>query len=94
MPGIQVADMLTGAINTGHRLQLDPTIQINRGKRLLLARMAQVLGWDALCYDTWPDTKFNIWHFPQEYRAQPATKNVMFASTVPYVTPDDLLVNE
>jgi hypothetical protein len=72
VPGVQVADLLTGAIAAAHRLHLDPTMQINAGKRLAISRLAAVLGWDDLCYDTLPNDRFNVWQFPKEYRAYAA----------------------
>jgi hypothetical protein len=90
LPGIQVADVLTGAINAGHRLHLDPKLELRLGKRILLDRFATMLGWNALCFDTMPNSKFNIWHFPIEYRAVPKTAQVKAIKTVPYITPDEL----
>jgi len=74
--GIQIADLLTGAINAAHSLWLNPKLPIHPGKRLAIERLAEVLGWDDLCYDTMPSEKFNIWHFPVEYRCVPETKTV------------------
>lgn len=85
-PGIQVADLLTGAVNAGHVLHLKPDTQVHRGKLLAISRIAEMLGWDHLCYDTFPHPKFNVWHFPIEYRANPASRNPVPATTVPYVT--------
>jgi Protein of unknown function (DUF3800) len=85
VPGVQVADLLTGAIAASHRLYLDPTMPINAGKRLAIERLAALLGWDDLCYDTRPNTKFNIWHFPTEYRAYPKTRRVRAGSSPRYV---------
>lgn len=90
LPGIQVADLLTGAINTGHRLYLESDLQINAGKRLLLSRIADLLGWDLLCYDTYPQPKFNIWHFPKEYRAMPGTREIHLKQEIPYITRTDI----
>lgn len=86
-PGIQVADVLTGAINTAHQLGVSPIV-VNPAKLLAISRISYLLGWDGLHYDTWPDPKFNIWHFPQEYRGPsrvPAPRSV-----VPYVLPSDM----
>lgn len=68
-PGIQLGDLLTGAINTSHRLYLDQNTFTNDGKRLAIARLAEAVGWDSLHYDTWPHSRFNIWHFPETFRA-------------------------
>jgi len=91
VPGIQIADVLTGAINASHREYLDSSFRLFKGKRLLVDRLAHMLGWNALYYDTMPNAIFNIWHFPwQEYRAKPATKPVRLARDVPYVERSDL----
>jgi hypothetical protein len=52
--------------------------------------MARLLGWDAPHYDTMPNDKFNIWHFPIEYRALPGTRDVTPAGIVPFITATDL----
>jgi hypothetical protein len=91
MPGIQVADLLTGAIQTAHRLYLDPQAQVNAGKRLAIRKMAALLGWDAMHYDTLSDSPVvNIWHFPTSYRAVPKTRRIEPMRSVPRVTPDEL----
>jgi len=90
VPGIQIADVLTGAINASHREYLVPSFALQRGKRLLISRLAAMLGWDALWYDTWPNVNFNIWHFPTEYRAKPATRDVEITDGVPFVNLADL----
>lgn len=89
-PGIQVADVLTGAIAAAHRLHLDPGVPVNAGKRLTIERMAHYLGWNALHYDTWPSSRFNIWHFPREYRSCPATRLPQPAQEPFYIHPNDL----
>lgn len=89
--GIQVADLLTGAINAGHARRINPRFPLNAGKRLAVERLAQMIGWNDLCYDTMPSDKFNIWHFPIEYRAVPRTLPIMRASKIPYVSAIDLL---
>ncbi|WP_058535350.1 DUF3800 domain-containing protein [Legionella saoudiensis] len=67
--GIQVVDYLIGAINTSHRFYRNKNININDGKLCAIRRMSHILGWDDLAWDTWKNTKFNIWAFPTEYRA-------------------------
>ena len=67
--GIQVVDYLIGAINTSHRYYRNKNIKINNGKLCAMRRMSHILGWDDLAWDTWRNTKFNIWAFPTEYRA-------------------------
>ena len=89
-PGIQVADFLTGAVAASHRLFLDPSTPLNLGKRVAIARLARLLGWDSLHYDTFPHSKFNIWHFPIEYRAQPRTEHVRATRLVPFVRADEI----
>jgi len=89
--GIQVADLLTGAVNAAHARRINPRLPLHSGKRVALDRLAQMLGWDDLCYDTMPSDKFNIWHFPIEYRAVPKTRPIMRATEIPYVSPVDLL---
>jgi len=87
---LQAADFLTGAINTAHHKYLNPDWEYSPGKALFIARMASILGWDGLVYDTYPNTDFNIWHFPEEYRADPQTRNVKANLSVSFVTPDEL----
>lgn len=67
--GIQVVDYLIGAINTSHRYFRNPEININDGKLCAIRRMSRIIGWDDLAWDTWKNSKFNIWAFPIEYRA-------------------------
>lgn len=90
--GIQAADMLTGAIKAAHHLYLDRELRLAPGKKLLLDRLAATLGWDALHYDTWPNQKFNIWHFPQaEYRATPRTVKLQPNYDIAYVTASEIV---
>ena len=89
-PGIQIADMLTGAVASSHRLFLDPAAPINAAKRLAIQRMASLIGWDALHYDTFPHDKFNIWHFPLECRGTPASRKINVARLAPFITPAEL----
>lgn len=74
--GLQAVDILTGAINTGYHLYFDENAQVQKAKRVSVSRMANILGWDKLHYDTYPNDHFNIWHFPQETTGLPATRNV------------------
>ncbi len=89
-PGIQVADVLTGAFEAAHQRHLVSSTQLNAGKRLAIARLARLLGWDDLKYDTYPHPKLNVWHFPQEFRATPQTRSLDLVRPVPYVTKEDL----
>lgn len=88
--GVQIADMLTGAINAAHARFINPRLPLHRGKNLAIARLAEMLGWDDLCYDTRPSRKVNIWHFPIEFRNSPATLPVGFGSTPHYVSAGDV----
>lgn len=85
--GVQLADVLTGAVNSAHLLATQP-ISIHAGKQLAIARIAQQLGWDHLAYDTYPHAKFNVWHFPQEYRGP--SRDPVFSGTIPYVIAADV----
>lgn len=90
-PGIQVVDIITGAINAAHNRYLNPGMQLNKGKQILIDRLSNILGWDDLCYDTYPDEEFNIWNFPWEtYRATPATKKIIYDFSVPLLSRGDL----
>lgn len=89
-PAIQLVDILTGAINTSHRMLLEKSIELKYGKKLLIERMSRMLGLDALHYDTWPNDKLNIWHFPIEYRAKPRTVNIRIPHFIPFITSADL----
>lgn len=73
-----------------HHRYLSPTAELNHGKRLLISRLAQMLGWDDLKYDTYPGSKLNVWQFPRESRADPATRSITLSDSVPYVTSEDL----
>lgn len=89
---IQAVDILTGAINAGHNLYLNPSVQIHSGKILLLQRLATMVGWDVLQYDTYPNAEFNIWHFPmEEYRSVPDTKNIWPNLNIPYISHEELV---
>ncbi len=57
-------------------------------KKIAIKKMARFLGWDSLAYDTMPNKDFNIWHFPQETRAIPATRQVVPNLTVAKVNPE------
>lgn len=73
---IQYADLLTGAITSDTNVFLGGDTA-NDGKREIIERIAALIGWDALRYDTMPNVAFNIWHFPADgFRAHPATRAV------------------
>ena len=88
--GVQVADILTGAINSAHIRYIDSRHSINAGKILTISRLAELLGWDDLCYDTYPDEKLNIWHFPIEYRGIPCSLSPKFTGQLNFVTMNDI----
>ena len=88
---IQIADLLTGAINSSHNLYLNPDLAIHAGKLLAISKIAECLGWDSLHYDTYPNASINIWHFPErEYRAKPETRKVIASRYVEYITKEQL----
>lgn len=70
-PIIQCCDFITGAITTSHNIALNPDHIINKGKILCINKLAEIIGWDDLSCDTWKNDKFNIWHFPTEFRGKP-----------------------
>lgn len=88
---IQAIDLFTGAINFSHNLFLKKDFKMNKGKQLLISKIAELLGWDNLHYDTMPDSFINIWHFPKEYRANPRTMKIMPKKGVDYILPENLL---
>ena len=90
--GIQVADVLTGAVNAAHARRFDPEFTPHLGKQLAIERLAKMVGWNDLCYDTFPSNKFNVWHFPTEYRARPRTQQVNIQTIIPYILPVDLIL--
>lgn len=75
--GLQVVDILTGAVNLGYMKFLNPNLTLSRAKEAAFVKMAEMLGWDKLHYDTFPNKDFNIWHFPSENRAVPSTKEIV-----------------
>jgi hypothetical protein len=86
--GIQAADLLTGVINAAHVCAIRPDVAIHGGKRLAIERVASMLGWQRLAHDTYPHPKFNIWHFPTEFRGP--SRDPVFSTAVPYVAADDI----
>jgi hypothetical protein len=87
---IQAIDLFTGAINSSHNLYLNGNISVNKGKLLLIKKIAECFGWDNLHYDTFPSDDINIWHFPREYRAVPQTVTVNFSRKGEYIKPEDI----
>jgi len=79
-PLLQCADILTGAIVTATNHYLDPDTAVHAAKQEMISRFAALVGWDTLHYDTMPNAAFNIWHFPIEFRACPATRRVVLST--------------
>ena len=75
--GLQVVDILTGAVNSGYIKYLDDNLILSKAKEASFIKMAAMLGWDKLHYDTYPNKDFNIWHFPEENKATPATRTII-----------------
>jgi len=90
-PGVQIADMLTGAFNASHARLLNPRLPLHYGKKIAIERIAEMLGWDDLCYDTMPSDRVNVWHFPIQFRNFPATRPVLWGREPRYVTAVDLM---
>lgn len=89
---IQIADLFTGAINASHSLYLNPAMEIHNGKKIAISKISECLGWDALHYDTYPNSNINIWHFPEkEYRAIPESLEIIPNSKVNYVLKEELV---
>lgn len=90
MAGIQAADLITGAVMTAHLQHHSPNASIHFGKKLAMERMSQLLNWPNLCCDTFPHERFNIWHFPVEYRGIPESRTPDYSGPINYVTKNDL----
>lgn len=90
LPGLQVADLFIGAITHAHAMRLDTRILPNPSKLLLMDRMAEGAGWPDLYCDTMPDSAVNIWHFPEEWRAVPETRDVLPKRSASFVTASEL----
>jgi len=73
---LQFTDVLVGAVNSDTSSALSADVQVNRGKNELIGRIAALVGWPRLCFDTMPNSVFNVWHFPPEFRARPETRRV------------------
>lgn len=87
--GLQAVDLLTGAINTSYQLYFKPDAEMKVAKKLAIDLMSKSLGWDHLAYDTYPNDHFNIWHFPPETRAIPATKEVAHDPTTQSISREE-----
>lgn len=88
--GLQVVDILTGAVNSGYMKFLNPKLTLSVAKEAAFIKMASMLGWDKLIYDTYPNKNFNIWHFPSENRSRPATKRIVPNFTIQPVDPSEI----
>ena len=88
--GLQVVDILTGAVNSGYMKYLNKNIKLSKAKEASFIKMAEMLGWDKLHYDTYPNKDFNIWHFPIENKANPATKIIVPNFHVSAVQDDEI----
>lgn len=89
--GIQVVDVLTGAVVSAHNHALTPNMPIHPGKIVVIKRLAELLGLPGLETDTFPDSDINIWHFPQEHRAVFSKKAVVKPNlNVRYIRPEEL----
>jgi hypothetical protein len=75
--GLQVVDILTGAVNSGYLKFLNQKLTLSVAKEAAFKKMSNMLGWDKFVYDTYPNKDFNIWHFPSENRSRPATKDIV-----------------
>jgi hypothetical protein len=80
--GLQVVDILTGAVNSGYMKFLNPNLTLSRAKEAAFVKMANMLGWDELHYDTYPNGSFNLWHFPINNKARPATKRIQINNNI------------
>ena len=69
-PTLQLVDVILGAI-TADTNRLLTGLELNEGKKEVIRRIANMLGWERLCFDTYPNNEFNIWHFPVEFRGRP-----------------------
>jgi hypothetical protein len=74
---LQMTDMLIGAITADTHKYLSDDRAHSVAKAELVRRFAAFLGWHRLCYDTYPNPDFNIWHFPTEFRARPGTRAIL-----------------
>ena len=88
--GLQVVDILTGAVNSGYMKFLNPKLTLSLAKEAAFIKMASMIGWDKLVYDTYPNKHFNIWHFPSENRSRPATKAIVPNFTIQAVDPSEI----
>jgi len=88
--GLQVVDILTGAVNSGYMKFLNPNLTLSRAKEAAFIKMANMLGWEKLHYDTYPNKSFNLWHFPPENKARPATKKNIINNKIQAVSSNEI----
>jgi hypothetical protein len=71
-----ICSIFTHAVNLSHNLFIEPK-DIPEGESSAIVKISDMIGWDALHYDTFPNPKFNIWHFPKENRAVPESREIV-----------------
>lgn len=76
---LQFADVITGAINSD-TARVRAGAPMNDGKQQFAAQLAQGIGWGDLHFDTFPNSTFNVWHFPPGTRGP--SRNVVRAGVV------------
>jgi hypothetical protein len=76
----QMADAVIGAVTADTHRFLSRETVLREGKQEVVERIAAMIGWDGLHYDTYPNAEFNVWHFPPQFRARPATRAVTLIS--------------
>lgn len=81
---LQFADVLTGAINSD-TARVRHGYPMNADKVEFARALAQRLGWESLHHDTYPNSVFNIWHFPLGTRGP--SREVMAYSSLPPQAP-------
>jgi hypothetical protein len=69
---------------------LNPNLTLSRAKEAAFVKMANMLGWDKLHYDTYPNQSFNLWHFPIDNKARPATKKIKINNKIKAVSVSEI----
>lgn len=78
---IQISDFLLGAVMSSFQGKISSDTKV-----ALANKLAENLGWETLCHDTWPgERKFNIWFFYDKTRGirDIETKKVILAKPLP-----------
>lgn len=88
--GLQVVDTLTVAVKSGFMKFLTPEFELSIAKEASFIKMANMLGWDKLDYDTCKTKHFNIGHFPSESMPRLATKAIVTNFTIQAVEPSEI----